>query len=289
MGREVRRVPLDFDWPLHQVWQGFLEPERLHGQPCTFCDSSGQTDSAHWLDTLFRRIEMLASDVLFDQKQGKPLHPWLARDPNPPRRRNNDPDPIRALVDPAYRESFEIKRPSADILDLFRAADPERKIEGVFDVSHRSLDLQRAMFRGLGLSYPDADNDWKGGWGICTHCHGKGATEKYPGQFAEAEAWQSEEPPTGEGYQLWETVSEGSPVSPVFATAQELAEWMAGPASVRGRIDPQPEASSVESALRFIEKGWAPSFVVSNGVGQSGVDFAGRADPVDVQETDPAD
>jgi len=33
------------------------------------------------------------------------------------------------------------------------------------------------------------------------------------------------EPPIGEGYQLWETTSEGSPSSPVFATLDELCEW----------------------------------------------------------------
>lgn len=32
-------------------------------------------------------------------------------------------------------------------------------------------------------------------------------------------------PPKGEGYQLWETTSEGSPVSPVFETLDELCEW----------------------------------------------------------------
>ena len=33
------------------------------------------------------------------------------------------------------------------------------------------------------------------------------------------------EPPKGEGYQLWETTSEGSPSSPVFATLDELCKW----------------------------------------------------------------
>ncbi len=33
------------------------------------------------------------------------------------------------------------------------------------------------------------------------------------------------DPPTGEGYQLWETTSEGSPVSPVFKAAEDLAAW----------------------------------------------------------------
>jgi len=35
------------------------------------------------------------------------------------------------------------------------------------------------------------------------------------------------DPPKGDGWQLWETTSEGSPVSPVFKTAEELAEWCA--------------------------------------------------------------
>lgn len=33
------------------------------------------------------------------------------------------------------------------------------------------------------------------------------------------------EPPKGEGYQLWETTSEGGPVSPVFETLDELCKW----------------------------------------------------------------
>lgn len=32
-------------------------------------------------------------------------------------------------------------------------------------------------------------------------------------------------PPKGEGYQLWETTTEGSPMSPVFTTLDELCEW----------------------------------------------------------------
>lgn len=39
-------------------------------------------------------------------------------------------------------------------------------------------------------------------------------------------------PPKGEGYQLWETTSEGSPVSPVFATLDTLCEWCEGNATV---------------------------------------------------------
>lgn len=33
-------------------------------------------------------------------------------------------------------------------------------------------------------------------------------------------------PPTGDGFQMWETVTEGSPQSPVFATLKELCAWL---------------------------------------------------------------
>ena len=33
------------------------------------------------------------------------------------------------------------------------------------------------------------------------------------------------DPPEGEGYQLWSTTIEGHPMSPVFATLDELCEW----------------------------------------------------------------
>ena len=42
-------------------------------------------------------------------------------------------------------------------------------------------------------------------------------------------------PPTGEGYQLWETTTEGSPTSPVFETLDELCEWCAENATTFGQ------------------------------------------------------
>jgi hypothetical protein len=40
------------------------------------------------------------------------------------------------------------------------------------------------------------------------------------------------EPPEGDGYQLWENTSEGSPQSPVFTTLDELCEWCEAYATV---------------------------------------------------------
>ena len=42
------------------------------------------------------------------------------------------------------------------------------------------------------------------------------------------------DPPDGDGYQLWETTSEGSPDSPVFTTLEELCAWCEGNATTFG-------------------------------------------------------
>lgn len=117
MGREVRRVPLDFDWPIGEIWEGYLQPDRLHETPCEDCSGRGQLIQAAGLD-------------------------------------------------------------------------------------------------------PDV-------WGICTTCQGHGSIEKYPGQREESEAWEPTDPPTGDGWQLWGTTSEGEPMTPVFATAEALARYCA--------------------------------------------------------------
>lgn len=49
----------------------------------------------------------------------------------------------------------------------------------------------------------------------------------FDGYFGEVQQQLKQlcEVPEGEGYQLWETTSEGSPVSPVFETLDALCEW----------------------------------------------------------------
>jgi hypothetical protein len=74
--------------------------------------------------------------------------------------------------------------------------------------------------------------------------------------------------PKGNGYQLWETTSEGSPVSPVFETPEELARWLAdNNASSFGS-----QTESYETWLKFIKgPAWAPSMVRDSEGLRSGV------------------
>jgi hypothetical protein len=105
-------------------------------------------------------------------------------------------------------------------------------------------------------------------WGWCKECDGSGIRAD---KREACESWEPEEPPTGEGYQIWETVSEGSPISPVFATPEELAEHMAG---TKWGAD---KGIDYATWLRFIKgPGWAMSCVMVDGRFMSGVEYAGR-------------
>lgn len=73
-------------------------------------------------------------------------------------------------------------------------------------------------------------------------------------------------------YQAYETVSEGTPVSPPFATQEELAEYLAANGDFwdqrrikEGRQDGLA-GWGIENASRFVGVGWAPSMIISNGV-----------------------
>lgn len=53
------------------------------------------------------------------------------------------------------------------------------------------------------------------------------------------------DPPAGDGWQMWENTTEGSPLSPVFASSGELAAWMAEPERGDERMDAAAAAAFV--------------------------------------------
>jgi len=65
--------------------------------------------------------------------------------------------------------------------------------------------------------------------------------------------------PTGEWYHLFETVSEGTPLSPPFATPEELFDWLANNKEYGGH------EWSKEGAEYMVKTGFAFSLVAKNG------------------------
>lgn len=75
-------------------------------------------------------------------------------------------------------------------------------------------------------------------------------------------------------YQMYETCSEGTPISPVFATPEEVARWCANNgASAFGSM-----TATYDQWLATARGAWAPSMVMVSGKMMSGVEFAAKAD-----------
>ncbi len=204
MGREVRRVPLDFDWPIGKTWEGYLNPRY---RKCPKCNA-GYSKSYDILQSALTAL-MWRDDP--------------ARDPN------------------------------VAVITGFLAGRPPRPPFG-----HDSIDMWAACKKlGELAGLPE-------GWAECAHCEGSGED---PRTRAASEAWSATPPPTGDGWQMWETTSEGSPMSPVFATAEELARWLTDTgASAFGTM-----RATYEQWLAMCRSGWAPSCVVAGGKMMSGV------------------
>lgn len=197
MSRTCRRVPLDFDWPIDEVWEGYIHPtwRRCPGDDC----DGGSTTSGRWLECISHLILMLG-----EERGGRPLHPWLQAVPLAPERA---PGPDAALLTGGL------------------AGRPPRTPFG-----HDAIDrwhATNAIIKAAGL--PDD-------WGICAVCKGHAI---HPDDVAASESWEKTDPPIGAGWQLWETTSEGSPVSPVFGTPGALAKWCATNARVWGDLMPE--------------------------------------------------
>jgi hypothetical protein len=208
MGRTLRRVPLDFDWPIHERWYGYISP--YQGAKCLPCGGTG-------LNPATRKIE--EGWYSFDDQE------WVVLDGG---RRYNAK---------AWQHDL-----TQDEVDALVAANRLRDLTHVWDgprgyvPREPPVHLTPAIVREWNLSSMghDAVNRWicvetrakrLGVYGQCAWCQGDG--ELWSDAFAQilAESWEKRDPPNGEGYQLWETTSEGSPISPVFATLEALCLW----------------------------------------------------------------
>ena len=66
------------------------------------------------------------------------------------------------------------------------------------------------------------------------------------------------DPPTGDGWQMWEDCSEGSPISPVFDSPQMLAKWLVdNNASAFGSL-----TATYEQWMATINRGFTVGLVV---------------------------
>lgn len=231
MGRELKRVPLDFKWPIGEVWRGFVNPHYAKRRECVACGGSGSTTAGQRLGDLVSLLMLSGDDALRGE-----CHPYLC-------------------ATPLYSTSG--KTCGADMAELTAglAGRPPSFL------GHDACDKWTAKKKIIAAAGLPKE------WGECQECGGEGEIWQPPEAKQAADDWEPIEPPTGDGYQIWETVSEGSPISPVFATPENLARHMA---CTRWGAD---TGSSVETWLKFINgPGWAPSMVIDKNGIRNGVD-----------------
>ncbi len=121
----------------------------------------------------------------------------------------------------------------------------------------------------LHMGYGGAVRDWtkvqseKGLQAAIEYFGGAPDQTEYMPDWSEAEA---------DHLMMYETTSEGTPISPAFKTPEELARWLAdNNASAFGG-----EGATYEQWLGTIGRGWAPSAVVIGGKMMSGVEAADK-------------
>lgn len=249
MGREVRRVPLDFEWPLNKVWEGYLTPERLKEADCPDCELG-------WSPM---------AQVLYDKWYGKGFTIFRPEDTGSTPLTADTPV-VRQFAErnvgraPGFYGQGEaaVVREAQRLADMWNAQwshHLEQKDVDALIEADRLRDFTHTWKAGEGWTKIEPApvitaamvNEWSiPGMGhdsinahvvirakcermglpsVCYTCDGHASVEKYEGQRAEAEKWWEDEhhPPEGDGWQMWETTSEGSPITPVFETPELLA------------------------------------------------------------------
>lgn len=201
MGKELRRVPLDFDWPLNKIWGGYVNPHYKFCPGCHETDhlgkprgGTGTTPARAYLSEMVRLLMLAGNDGQGKRGNGLWPHPWVKENPM----------------------WHGLPAPDKELMELTDALAGRPCDRGPF--GYDSSDNWTALGKILKAAKVPKD------WGICKVCKGSGID---PAAKAAYRKWRPKEPPKGDGYQLWETTTEGSPVSPVFKTLQELCDYAA--------------------------------------------------------------
>jgi hypothetical protein len=253
MGREIKRVPLDFDWPLNKVWPGYLNPYDVSTE-CPACEGTGCSPEARAIEDQWYNHTGGAAGftpesngstpyTLADYDRLSQTARWVAVTP-----------PARWLATVNSQWCHHLNQ---DDVDALLAAG-------------RLMDFTRA---GIEHPTPAQVNDWSfyefghdaiNRWVVvearchrlgilteCNACHGDGFVWPTRAEKALADTWFRLEPPLGDGWQLWETVSEGSPVSPVFPTEESFKAYLIG------------EGFGPKAVEAFIQSGWCMSAMIT--------------------------
>mgnify|MGYP001596464995 CR=1 FL=1 len=215
MGRLLKRVPVNFDYPKGQIWKGYVNPYR--GLDCHTCEGTGFSKEYKELQDKWYSLDnwepvCLSSGRSWNKNAwhnnlSQQDVDWLAE--------NNDlwdftrvplnEDQKENCFPNGWTKEHNGYKPTAEEVNEWSRSKPGAHISEYGLIKH-ILKTQRKPH-------------------TCRICKGSGKIWQTPEIKKAHDRWKDFEPPEGDAFQLWENTSEGSPQSPVFKTLDELCEW----------------------------------------------------------------
>lgn len=240
MGREIRRVPLDFDAEIDETWPPLLMPDGLVPLPCPHCRYGRSEWPGHTPDASGLTREAWAIEQTF--------YPHQIGGPNAEALAWHDKIGQRE-VDYLIAEG---RLPAGCSAAVVNAAQSRGGFGGHDAISRGKLVRFRCEQLGIPL--------------CCPACEGDGFAWRDEAHKAASEAWEPAEVPVGDGWQVWQTVSEGGPVTPVLPTPEALIDYLVsnGDAWDQARGDGGWRRDAAES---FVRSGWAPTLMADSARG----------------------
>ena len=225
MGRELKRVPINFEWEIGKLWCGYINPHEVH--KCKECNGSGNSKEY---------------DNLSDEWYGN--HAEENYKPNPFREgwrynanawnNNITEDDIKALLKADRLWDFTrvpINDEQKEIVKQKIANGGNSWLPFNNGYVPTPQEVNEWNLKGMGH---DSINAWhcikarlkrEGKPYKCGKCKGTGENWQHPKAKSLYKNWKSYDPPTGDGFQLWTTTTEGSPMTPVFSSLEELCNY----------------------------------------------------------------
>lgn len=212
----IRRVPIDFDAPLESAWEGYDNPYNYGSEPCPHCLESGKSP-------IYLALEEIWYGRAFQPRYDVEYKKWLSMLEKDHRYEVEDFFEHIARQRKAAGESKGSKG-WEHFLD-----DNEEKIlrdMGILHELHRESPLGKNKTIPLILINNKIDE-----WGFatsCKHCMGELVLIEDMDAFRKHMGWEFDSVEaiiSGNGYQVWSDEYNG-PITPVFATPDELADYM---------------------------------------------------------------
>ena len=292
MGREIKRVSINFQWPLNKTWPGYLNPWYKFSYDCETCKGNGYSKRAKELGDMWYGyapfdptstgskpfgsdhpiVRERAHRNMFFMKYGTDWDKWNKHKDTMPVNEKDIAHEARRLSETCFDNHWMHHLSQEDVDALWE--------EGRLDFKEKPTASEVNEWSiGGGMGH-DSINNWicvkarckrEEVTDTCPDCKGEGSVWAEDKYRVLSEQWENIEPPEGDAYQLWETTSEGSPISPPFETPEELAKWLADTgASSFGR-----NTETYETWLNFIRgPGWSPTMIMTGDKIESGVAVA---------------